>query len=37
MINQYLLITQIPSPPPDVDYPLDGGKILKLPGKIRYV
>ncbi len=28
---------QVPDPPPGVDYPLDGGNILKIPGKIRFV
>ncbi|CAH1790732.1 unnamed protein product [Owenia fusiformis] len=27
--------TKIPTPPPGVDYPLDGGKILHIDGKIR--
>ncbi|KAG8194281.1 hypothetical protein JTE90_004513 [Oedothorax gibbosus] len=26
---------EVPTPPPDVDYPLDGQKILKIPGTLR--
>ena len=31
----YLLIVQAPTPPPAVEYPIDGGRILCINGKIR--
>ncbi len=30
-----LLLIQLPTPPPSVDYPMDGEKIMRIPGSIR--